>query len=84
MYKFPWTNLSLSPVTNGNYDNLIHIHLGATYKLVFLVGVTVGLMAAKSELLSAGIDGAAIAARGYEYDAENDCVVVRQATCYIQ
>ena len=57
--------------------NLIHIRLAATHKLVFLVGVTIGLMVARFQFLSAAIDGALIATRGYEYDAENDCVVVR-------
>ena len=59
------------------------VHLVASTANMAAGLMAVGLMAAKSELLSAGIEGAAIAARGDEYDAENDCVVVRQAASRI-
>ena len=45
---------------------------------MFLLGIAVGLAAARSGLVGAGIDAIAVAARGYEYDAEEDCVIVRQ------
>ena len=67
-----------TPVPSGHPDNLIHIRLGATHKLVFLLGIAVGLAAARSGLVGAGIDTIAVASRGYEYDAEEDCVIVRQ------
>ena len=54
---------------------------------MFLLGVAAGLVAARSGLVPtrSGLVGAAInatvvAARGYEYDAEKDCVIVRQVT----
>ena len=47
---------------------------------MFLLGVVAGLVAARSGLVGAAINAAAIAARGYEYDAEKDCVIVRQVT----
>ena len=84
MKMVPHTNQLLlyqrntTPVPSGHPVNLIHIRLGATHKLVFLLGVAVGLVAARSGLVGAGIDAFAVAARGYEYNAEEDCVIVRQ------
>ena len=48
--------------------------------MVFLLGMAAGLVAARSGLVGVAINATAIAARGYEYNAEKDCIIVRQVT----
>ena len=76
----PSHQLHVPRVPSSQSDNLIHIRLGATHKVVFLLGMAAGLVAARSGLVGVAINATAIAARGYEYNAEKDCIIVRQVT----
>jgi hypothetical protein len=59
-------------------SSLILVRLRPAHKFVFIVGVLLGFYAARNNLALIAYEGALTAARGYEYDADNDCVVVRK------
>ena len=65
---------------DSDNDSAVHVRvrLRPAHRMVFAVGLVLGFAAARNELIRLTTDFAVTALRGYEYDAENDCIVVRK------
>lgn len=71
-------NQQQQPKPGLNNSNVVYIRLQPTKKLLFILGVLFGTCFVRYDFLKSVYDKSVEVIRGYEYDPDGDCIVMRK------